>query len=83
MKSCGLSCAALIFGISLAAIVPARAIHAETPEELALMPMPQHVLRGEGQLKIDGDFTIALEGFKDARIESARKRFLNTLSRET
>ena len=47
------------------------------------MPMPQHVVRGEGQLKIEGGFTIALEGYKDARLESARKRFLNTLSRET
>jgi len=47
------------------------------------MPMPQHVALGQGQLKIDGSFTIGLEGYKDARVESARQRFLNTLSRET
>ncbi|HMG85045.1 MAG TPA: family 20 glycosylhydrolase [Terracidiphilus sp.] len=47
------------------------------------MPMPQHVVQAEGQLKIDANFTIALEGYTDARLESARKRFLNTLSRET
>lgn len=47
------------------------------------MPVPQHVVQGEGQLKIDGNFAIVLEGYKDARLESARKRFLNTLSRET
>ncbi|MGA8089450.1 MAG: family 20 glycosylhydrolase [Terracidiphilus sp.] len=47
------------------------------------MPMPQHVVRGDGHLNIDGNFTIALEGYKDARLASARKRFLNTLSRET
>lgn len=50
---------------------------------LSLMPMPQHVTRGEGQLKIDGSFTVGLEGYKDARLEFARKRFINTLSRET
>ena len=47
------------------------------------MPMPQHVVLGQGQLKIDGSFTVVLEGYKDARVESARKRFLNTLSRQT
>lgn len=45
--------------------------------------MPLHVTRGEGGLKIDSNFTVALEGFKEARLESARKRFLGTLSRET
>ena len=50
---------------------------------LPLMPMPLHATRGEGELKIDGGFTIGLEGFKDARLESARKRFLHTLSRQT
>ena len=58
------------------------AIHAQTPGTLALMPMPQHLVKGEGQLKIDGNFSVALDGYKDARLESARKRFLNTLSRE-
>jgi hexosaminidase len=47
------------------------------------MPMPQHVAQGEGQLKIDANFTVALEGYKDARLELARKRFVNTLSRVT
>jgi hexosaminidase len=47
------------------------------------MPMPQHVTQGEGKLKIDGSFTIALEGDKDPRLLSARKRFLNILSRQT
>jgi hexosaminidase len=47
------------------------------------MPMPQHISQGTGQLKIDSSFTIALDGYKDARLESARKRFINTLSRAT
>jgi hexosaminidase len=45
--------------------------------------MPQHISQGTGQLKIDSSFTIALDGYKDARLESARKRFINTLSRTT
>jgi hexosaminidase len=47
------------------------------------MPMPQHISAGTGQLKIDSGFTIALDGYKDTRLESARKRLINTLSRET
>ncbi|WP_348265362.1 family 20 glycosylhydrolase [Telmatobacter sp. DSM 110680] len=47
------------------------------------MPVPLHVSRGEGVLKIDSNFTIALDGFKDSRLEPARKRFIGTLSRET
>ncbi len=83
MQSCGRSCSALLSGISLAAFLAAAPIHPQTSEALALMPMPQHVALGQGHLKIDGNFTIALDGYKDARLESARKRFLNTLSHET
>ncbi len=72
-----------MFGISLAVFAAAPGIYPETPRELALMPMPQHMVRAEGQLKIDGHFTIALAGYKNARLEAARKRFLSTLSRET
>jgi hexosaminidase len=55
----------------------------QAQDSISLMPMPLHVTRGDGQLKIDGSFTIALEGHKEARLEEARKRFLNTLSRQT
>jgi hexosaminidase len=50
---------------------------------LPLMPMPSHLSRGEGHLKVDSNFTIGLEGYKDARLELARKRFLKNLSRQT
>ena len=49
----------------------------------AIMPLPAHVVEGEGEFLIDGDFGIALEGYKEARLERARQRFLDTLSRET
>lgn len=58
-------------------------LQAQTPVSLSLMPLPAHVSRGNGSLKIDANFTVALEGYKEARLESARKRFIDTLSRET
>ncbi|MGA8740800.1 MAG: family 20 glycosylhydrolase [Terracidiphilus sp.] len=83
MKLCTRWRLALILSVSLAAFAETPAVHAENPTLLPLMPLPLHVVQGEGQLKIDGGFSIALEGYKDARLESARKRFLSTLSRET
>ncbi|MGH9617319.1 MAG: family 20 glycosylhydrolase [Acidobacteriaceae bacterium] len=47
------------------------------------MPLPAHVTRGSGQFLIDGSFGIALEGYTEPRLERAKQRFLDTLSRET
>jgi hexosaminidase len=47
------------------------------------MPLPARVTHGTGQLKIDGGFTIGLAGYKDARLEAARSRFINALAHET
>jgi hexosaminidase len=58
-------------------------LQGQQANSLSLMPMPQHMTRGDGQLKIDGSFRVELQGHKEARLEEARKRFLNTLSRET
>jgi hexosaminidase len=69
--------------LSLAAFLEVSAAQSQSQPSLQLMPMPLHVARGEGGLKIESNFTVALEGFKEARLESARKRFLGTLSRET
>jgi hexosaminidase len=48
-----------------------------------LMPTPMHLSLGEGHLKIDSTFTVGLNSYKDARLELARERFIQTLSRET
>ena len=69
--------------LSIAAFLEISEAQSQSQPSLQLMPMPLHVARGEGGLKIDSNFTVALEGFKEARLESARKRFLGTLSRET
>lgn len=47
------------------------------------MPLPAHYERGSGEFIIDGSFGITLKGYKEARLERARQRFLDTLSRET
>ena len=58
-------------------------IFAQDAGRLALMPLPAHVTPGSGAMKIDGTFTVGLEGYKDERLVRARERFLKTLSRET
>ena len=58
-------------------------LHAQSARPLSLMPTPQHLTQGQGQLKIDSAFTIGLEGFKDSRLEFARKRFIDALSNQT
>lgn len=72
---------ALIFGLGLSAFV--YWAQAQQTNSLSLMPMPSHVTRGERGLKVDSNFTVALEGYKDARLERARKRFIDALSRQT
>ena len=47
------------------------------------MPLPSHVVQGQGQFLIEGNFGIALQGYTEPRLERAKQRFLVTLSRET
>jgi hexosaminidase len=61
----------------------AAAVFAQATNPLALMPLPTHLTPGEGRFTIDGGFSVALEGYTDTRLISARRRFLDTLSRET
>jgi hexosaminidase len=56
---------------------------AEEKGSLKIMPLPEHFQPGEGEFVIDGRFGIAFEGYREARLERARQRFLDTLSRET
>lgn len=58
-------------------------LRAQEKSSIAIMPLPAHVVQGEGEFLIDGGFGIALKGYKDARLERAQQRFLDTLSRET
>ena len=48
-----------------------------------LMPLPSQAKPGSGELVINNGFGVALEGYQEPRLERARQRFLNILSRET
>lgn len=51
--------------------------------EMNVIPMPASVQMGAQRLPVTQNFTVALEGYKEARLERAVDRFLRDLSRET
>jgi hexosaminidase len=55
----------------------------QSPAPIPIMPLPASATPGQGEFQIDGQFSVALEGFKDPRLDRARQRFLDTLNRET
>ena len=56
---------------------------ASVPPPLPLMPLPAQVKPGTGEFLINNGFGVALEGYQEPRLERAKQRFLNILSRET
>lgn len=52
-------------------------------DELSIMPLPARYQVGQGEFVIDGSFGIALKGYQEPRLDRARQRFLDVLSRET
>lgn len=56
---------------------------AQETESLLVMPLPAHATQGEGEFVVDGTFGIVLKGYTEPRLERARQRFLDTLSKET
>jgi hexosaminidase len=73
----------LLLSVACAALMLSPAIFAQERTQLALMPLPAHVTQGEGQFLIDGSFSVALEGYTDPRVVLGRRRFLDSLQRET
>ncbi len=74
------------FGAALLVAVAALASSASaqnTAGDLPLMPLPAHLVRGQGQFVVDGTFNVKLTGYTSPRLERARARFLATLFRET
>ena len=57
--------------------VPAQA------DPLPLMPMPAHLQQGTGQFIVNSSFTLAFEGYREPRLDSAAARFLRRISRQT
>src|SRR6202789_2351303 len=56
---------------------------APLPPPLPLMPLPAQVKPGPGEFLINNGFGVALEGYQEPRLERAKQRFLNILSRQT
>ncbi len=81
MKRVSLTCSLLLI---LACVFgfPMR-LTAQAQPTLPIMPLPSHVVQGQGQFLIDGTFGIALQGYTEPRLQRAQQRFLITLSRET
>ncbi len=74
--------AAFVSTILLGAIAAWTGRAASSPH-LRLMPVPAHVIIGEGKLVIDGSFQVALTGYQEPRIERAVSRFLQRLRQHT
>jgi hexosaminidase len=64
-------------------LLSSRTVIAQPQSPLLIMPLPAHALQTEGEFLIDSHFAIALQGDHEPRLERARRRFLDTLSRET
>jgi hexosaminidase len=69
--------------VACAALTHSSTIFAQGRGQLALMPMPARVTEGEGQFLIDGSFAVALEDYQDQRVVKGKRRFMETLYRET
>lgn len=62
-------------------VVLSTGMQAQT--QLQVMPLPAHVVQGQGQFLIDGSFGVKLEGYTEPRLVRAQQRFLGSLSKET
>ncbi|MBZ5590929.1 MAG: family 20 glycosylhydrolase [Acidobacteriia bacterium] len=51
--------------------------------DLNLMPQPAHVIPGQGKLKIDQSFRVALTGYREPRLEQAAARLIEHLESKT
>lgn len=81
MKQINPPCSLLLILACLFGFPMHRTAQAQTT--LPIMPLPSHVVQGQGQFLIDGNFGIALQGYTEPRLQRAQQRFLITLSRET
>jgi hexosaminidase len=59
------------------------AVHAQPAPQVNLMPMPSKVVTATGQLPINQQFTFALAGHHEPRLERAKQRFLKQLNTRT
>ncbi|HUZ95519.1 MAG TPA: family 20 glycosylhydrolase [Edaphobacter sp.] len=70
-----------VFALSFMLIVSNSLARAQVP--LPVMPLPATAVQGTGSLLVDPGLQIVFEGYTEPRLERARTRFFNVLSRET
>jgi hexosaminidase len=68
--------------ILLTGLVPAFA-RAQAPTTPPLMPMPRSIDVGQGRLRIDSGFSVAVLGYSDARLTRAVHRTIGRLAHRT
>ncbi|HTU49104.1 MAG TPA: family 20 glycosylhydrolase [Acidobacteriaceae bacterium] len=81
MKRVSLPCSLLLI-LACAFGFPMH-LTAQAQTTLPIMPLPSHVVQGQGQFLVNGTFGVALQGYTEPRLQRAEQRFLVTLSRET
>jgi hexosaminidase len=67
----------------LSLAIGAISMRAQSPPAMSLMPMPAKVQAGNGFLRVDENFRLAFEGYREPRLERAGQRFLEQLHRQT
>ena len=75
-------CEVLILVLVIAAGAAYGQRSADQPR-LNVIPQPLQLDRGEGKLVIDRNFTVALSGHSEARLQAALERFLQRLKQRT
>jgi len=73
---------AFVFSVVVVAL-SAAPVHSQTSSQFNIMPLPAKAQLGTGSLRIDGTFSVVLAGYKEARLEAARERFLRSLTHQT
>ena len=73
-----------VFSVMIfAVLLCAGRTSAQGQPQLNLMPVPARVELGNGSLRIDSSFSVALTGYTEARLEHAVQRFRRQLSLQT
>ena len=70
--------------ITLAIVTMPLMAVAQTPNnDIMLLPAPAAMTRGTGELVLNADFSVQINGYSEPRLVQAKERFLAVLSRET
>jgi hexosaminidase len=69
--------------VGFAMLLYAAGASSQEQPRLNLMPYPANLQTGNGGLRIDSTFSVALTGHTEARLDRAVQRFLRQLSRQT